>query len=440
MQHEYSTPGVDCQAPIDTQAPIEQRESLGQLVELERLHDKRANGTERPWSKHHKGTLALAALYDYMATRGEGEGVIDPAAGKWLERSAALMTCAPWAEFERLSDGRLRLHNATFCRVRLCPMCQWRRSLKLGAQARRVVEAVTEQKKVRWLMLTVTVKNIPAAELGETVTHLHQSLTRLTHKKAWPAIGWLRATEVTYNAQKDTYHPHMHLLLCVNPSYFKGSAYISKSKWIKIWRDAARLDYDPSVDIHTVKARGKIEGMGGAVAEVSKYGAKPADYLRPWDIDTSCKVIATLDAWLDGRRLTAWGGVCKDAAAALKLSDIDTGDLVHVDEDDVAEVASDEDEAALIGQFIAYRWSVGFGDYAKADEWQAPQGWRQRARAYKVRRETAQKRAEQEAAYTMEIADIAATDRLVHGGRNVLKVSRVKAFSTWRPKDQEQES
>lgn len=423
MQSEYITDGAASQA----RPPA--------------LRDARANGTLRPWRKHHQGTLSLAALYDYMAAEIMGpdpSGTIDPRAARYMERARALQACAPWAEFSREVDGYeppkvgsgppaphyvQRLYNASFCRQRLCPMCQWRRSLKLGGQARQVVQWVEQRQPVRWLMLTVTLKNVSAAELSATVTHLHNSLTRLTHRQAWPAIGWLRATEVTYNATKDTYHPHMHILLCVKPSYFKGGKYLSADKWQQLWREAARLDYAPSIDIHVVRPRNGKD-MGGAVAEITKYGAKPEDYIRPWDIDTSCKVIATLDTYLEGRRLTSWGGLCKDAAKALAIKDPDACDLVHIDE--LAGKAIDS--ANQVAEYITYSWRVGWGDYYRLSSREdMPPDVKRKVQASEHIHAAAAK-AVHDCAEWWDAAQWAYMDRVAHNGRSSRKVRRDDAI------------
>ena len=33
-------------------------------------------------------------------------------------------------------------------------------------------------------------------------------------------IGYIRAMEVTYNQEKDTYHPHIHCIFAVKAQYF----------------------------------------------------------------------------------------------------------------------------------------------------------------------------------------------------------------------------
>lgn len=360
MQSEYITDGAEKQEA----APV-------------LLHDASSTGKERPWQRHHKGSLALAALYDYMADPSGDGSQTSADAARYLALSQRLMTCAPWAVFEQTPEGQ-RLQASSFCRVRLCPMCQWRRSLKLAGQARMVVAEADRRRAIdarsgqgwRWMMLTLTVRNVSGDRLAQEIDALHKALKRLTLRKVWPAAGWLRATEITYNAKADTYHPHMHLLLAVPPEYFAGRAYLSKAKWVRLWREVAKLDYDPVLDIRVVRPKPGSDGLGAALAEVAKYGAKPSDYIRPQDIDLSARVIGVLTQYLDGRRLTSWGGVLKEAAAALQLDDIETGNLIHITDEQ-----SDNDAADIIHDYILYRWSVGWGDYAQADTWTDVPAW-----------------------------------------------------------------
>ena len=100
--------------------------SPGICQEPERLNDLKPNGKPRPWKARKQGAQLLAAVYDVLADDYPEQ------AARYLERSRRIGDCAPFAEFERLPEGTLKLHKSSFCRCRLCPMCQWRRSLKLG--------------------------------------------------------------------------------------------------------------------------------------------------------------------------------------------------------------------------------------------------------------------------------------------------------------------
>jgi len=162
----------------------------------------------------------------------------------------------------------------------------------------------------------------------------------------------------------------MHLLLCVNARYYKSKEYIKKAEWLDMWKHYAGLDYDPIIDIETVKtadgqniqdlpAAERAAGMGKACAEVSKYAAKPSDYLRPDDLDLSADTVKLFDKVLENRRMTSWGGVLKETAKALQLDDVETGDLIHV------ETESQDDTANKLADYVTYCWRVGPADYIK---------------------------------------------------------------------------
>lgn len=346
------------------------------------LEDRSLTGKVRPWRQHKQEARTLATVYEMLADQ-------DPAnAARWLDKSRRVMDCAPWAEFELHEDQGsgeyMTLHKASFCRVRLCPMCQWRRSLKLAAQARAIVaesdreagaalgiDATPEQMRKahpRFLLLTLTVKNVPGDQLARTIDLLHGSFSKLTRRKIWtPVRGWLRATEVTYNEKADTYHPHMHILLMVLPSYFGGKGgYVSQKRWRAAWQDVLGINYDPQVDVRAIK---DLDGqplkdlpsdlyqkaMGKAIAEVAKYAAKPTDYLDPSDLEKSARVLRVLDLILHKRRMVAWGGELKEIAARLQLDDLESGDLIHVDD----RPANDPG----LGVFLTYTWRRGSSDY-----------------------------------------------------------------------------
>lgn len=385
------------------------------------LTDRSPTGKVRPWRERHKAGLLLSEIYNAMGETGS-EG----AAG-WLNKAQRLESCAQYVEFSRAADGQLTLHNSSFCRVRLCPMCQWRRSLKLGAQVRQVVEQANAEhlKEVgapwRWLMVTFTVRNVEGVDLGAAIDKIHRGLNNMAKSKQWRGAvkGWLRATEVTHNTNEksaayDTYHPHMHLLLCVPASYFSGKGYIRQKGWAELWGHYIGADYTPIVDVRPIKPEGggrlsdlpageQAAAMGKACAEVSKYAAKPADYIVPSDLALSMSAVQILDAALNKRRMTSWGGLLKDIAKRLQLDDPESGDLVHIDE-----TASADQTAEQIGQYVAYNWALGAGDYLKIGQRQGQTPAKERAqhaadrRAVKAGRTAAQQREDTADWWTVE--------------------------------------
>src|SRR5699024_5530469 len=70
--------------------------------------------------------------------------------------------CASVLEYKvNYETGEKLLYRVWFCKSRLCPMCNWRRAMKHGIQSQKVVAEVIKQKPtVRWLFLTLTVRNV----------------------------------------------------------------------------------------------------------------------------------------------------------------------------------------------------------------------------------------------------------------------------------------
>ena len=374
MQDKYTTGPAECQGPyeLDEWGRVTRKVDKDELP----LTDIAPSGKARPWRKHHREGLLLSEVYAAL-----GECCTDGAA-KYLDKARRLESCAQSAEFWRLPSGELRLHRSSFCRVRLCPMCQWRRSLKLGAQVRQVVQAANAQHIAetgaawRWVMVTYTVRNVDGPDLAAAIDTIHKGLNNMAKCKRWKGAvrGWLRATEVTHNtdtgsASYDTYHPHMHILLCVPAGYMSGKGYIRQAEWAALWQHYIKADYTPIVDVRTIKPEGggrladlpageQAAAMGKACAEVSKYAAKPGDYIIAADPQLSMRTVALLDSMLDKRRMTSWGGVLKDIAKALQLDDPADGDLIHIDE-----APSTDPTAEALAQYVAYCWALGARDY-----------------------------------------------------------------------------
>ena len=190
---------------------------------------------------------------------------------------------------------KLRLKHAWFCRVRHCPICQWRRALMWVARFfdafPRIYAAYHE---MRYIMLTLTVKNCSISELRATVNQMNTAWKRLSQRKDFPALGFVRSLEVT-RGKDGSAHPHFHILLAVPPSYFSRN-YLSKDKWAVLWQDAMRLDYKPVCDVRIVKEKPKkgqlVEGVQtestadpmkalmSAITETIKYTTKPADMVK----------------------------------------------------------------------------------------------------------------------------------------------------------------
>lgn len=261
-----------------------------------------------------------------------------------------------WSTNEETGETRLRLRDARFCRVRHCPICQWRRSLMWQARFyQSLPKIVAEYPDARWLFLTLTVRNCPITELGDTLTVMNAAFQRLKDRKEFRGVlGWVRTTEVTRGKDGNA-HPHFHILLMVSPSMLSGDGYVKHSRWVELWRDCLRVEYDPNVDIRVVKSRKPKDGeslpcsvvdqLRGVVVETLKYSTKPADMLvdPEWFLELTRQV--------HKRRFVATGGVLKDV---LQLERETNEDLIMAD--GMAEGADDGSRLAFSWRAVAKKY------------------------------------------------------------------------------------
>jgi len=172
----------------------------------------------------------------------------------------------------------------------------------------------------RWLFLTLTVRNVPVQKLRQSLREINRAWNRLRLRPefACNVLGWIRTTEVT-RGRDDSAHPHVHCLLMVRPSYFTHN-YVKQERWTELWRECARLDYQPIVDIRTVKPKPGVVGgespLRRAIAETLKYAVKPEDMMHgEWLIE--------LTRQLHKLRFVASGGVLKNVMREADESDED---------------------------------------------------------------------------------------------------------------------
>lgn len=309
------------------------------------LRDVSGTGRVRPWREHKMGNMLLAAAYDAVDER----------------KAARLRECASLLVYQPQADGSKRLVSANFCRVRLCPICAWRRSLKVYGQMQSILDRIALfGKSYCYIMLTLTMRSVGGLDLSGALNELLEGYRRLMmYAPVKRAVkGAYRGLEVTHNVDHnsdsyDTYHPHLHVLLCVNRSYFDDrKRYISHQRWCEMWQRALGVDYVPVVHVQRCKG-----STAASISEVAKYAVKSADYIIPDDWDLTVDAVRILDSALDHRRLVSFSGIFRTVARELRLDDVVDGDLLHVGDG----VAEDDP----LRQYIYYVWHTGYSQYVQ---------------------------------------------------------------------------
>ena len=224
---------------------------------------------DKPWDIHRANADKVAAYY---------------ANGQFQNYADRVYSCSELLDFRSspaADDGLLdlKLSSAHFCRVRSCPVCQWRRSLMWKSKAHKIFpQIVAAYPTHRWIFLTLTVRNCLIVDLRSTLDLMHKSFARMTKLKRFPAVGWLKSVEVT-RSKDGTAHPHFHCLLMVTPAYF-GNNYIKQLDWVQIWKKSLRIDYDPILDVRAIKKGSSPEIL---IPELLKYCTKEGDLIADKD-------------------------------------------------------------------------------------------------------------------------------------------------------------
>ena len=228
-----------------------------------------------------------------------------------------------------------KLYGANSCKNRFCPVCAWRKARKNALKISIIMQYLKAEENKEFIFLTLTAPNVKADELNDEIKHYNQSFKRLMERKEVKSAvkGYIRKLEVTYDSQRfiskkmyesraayydkrglkvgdnnpnyDTYHPHFHVILAVNKSYFnKPSVYIKRERWLELWQQSTKNPLITQVDIRRIKHTENKKD----VSEIAKYSAKDSDYLQ----DET--VFNTFYKTLTGKRLIVYSGLFKDAS------------------------------------------------------------------------------------------------------------------------------
>ena len=263
---------------------------------------------------------------------------------KTLER---VKSCGDFMQhLTNLEMSAKKVHRSNSCGNRFCPLCTWNKAKKDAIMLAVLMQAIREQEEQEFIFLTLTAPNIKGEHLKSEIDRFNHAFNKLFKRKNVISVinGYVRKLEVTYNQERfitkqmykraknyydkrnlkegdnnpnyDTYHPHFHVILSVNKSYFTDTkVYINQSKWLEMWRDCMNDESITQVDIRKVRSSEKSEY--GAVLEVAKYSAKSNE------LYASQSVFEIFYRALKGRQLLTFNGLFKDYVKKYKNGELD---------------------------------------------------------------------------------------------------------------------
>lgn len=259
------------------------------------------------------------------------------------KKAELVRSCSSYPEF-LITENEKRLHRIMFCKDRLCPMCAWRRSLKIFGQVSDLVNHL--QLEYRFVFLTLTVVSVKSSLLESTINRMQNAWRKIVKSSFYTQAykGSIRVLEITYNKGSKTFHPHYHVTLAVNPSYFSSKFYRSQEEWLSVWQDAYDDSSITQVDIRSFKKKAGSVDWNDAVAEVSKYTVKLAEFPP--------EAVYPLFITLYNRHLVVFSGIFLKARKELNHDDPVDGDLINI---------HPVNNIYVQGLIVKYHWIAGVG-------------------------------------------------------------------------------
>lgn len=104
-------------------------------------------------------------------------------------------------------DGR---YKSKYCHNRWCLVCNRIKTAKYINEYTPIIDSFSNKR-----FLTLTTPNVPANQLKNTIELMNKQWYQIRdqHRKAGQKLKGVRKLEVTYNPERNDYHPHYHIVI-----------------------------------------------------------------------------------------------------------------------------------------------------------------------------------------------------------------------------------
>lgn len=281
------------------------------------LRSESVQDTLRDIAYYKKRIKYIEKIYEYYKERKKSyslENSSDDFRYKIFEKQIqSISVCGGIARFAVSDKDHTKgvLVNGSFCRQRICPLCQRRRSLRLYSNVMQILQPI--KNNYSFLHLSLTVPNCEVSDISDTITNINNASKELFKKLKHIFKGVIRSLEVTYNFETETMHPHLHCLILVNKSYFTSRNYIKYEDLKKMWGEITN-NKNPQIYIR------KCTELENCVKEVVKYASKPIDFLYQLTEQQALDCYSSVAYALKNRRLIQCFGVCAELSKKFHLN------------------------------------------------------------------------------------------------------------------------
>lgn len=174
----------------------------------------------------------------------------------------------------------IQVSNKRACKIRLCPQCLYRQACRDRKILGDVLQQLwKEHPHARAILCTLTTRNRPFSDLKDMLRDHRKALDRFwkSRRIVQNTLGAFTAVELEIRGTPEVPEAgiHSHSIMLVPASYFAGDVpAVWHAEFRSLWRKAARLDYDPIVDVRVVRAADGSDDRSavyGGIVECAKY-------------------------------------------------------------------------------------------------------------------------------------------------------------------------
>lgn len=235
-----------------------------------------------------------------------------------------LKECGNFIKFQASEDKtKFILAGGNFCNNRFCPFCSWLKAKRTAFELLELIKVVEYTEKLAFIFITLTVPNVSREKLREEIECFNKSFKRLFETKEFKAFnkGFIRKLEITYNEERNDYHPHFHLVVAVNKSYFTSRDYMSKRRLLELWQRATRNPNITQVDIKPCRMDTIKQVM-----ELATYSAKQGDLYSSKEV---------FDGFYEGlfrKKLLVYNGIFKEYKKKIDIGEVDPTQVIELNQ------------------------------------------------------------------------------------------------------------
>ena len=235
-----------------------------------------------------------------------------------------LKECGNFIKFQSSEDKtKFILAGGNFCNNRFCPFCSWLKAKRTAFELLELIKVVEYTEKLAFIFITLTVPNVSREKLREEIECFNKSFKRLFETKEFKAFnkGFIRKLEITYNEERNDYHPHFHLVVAVNKSYFTSRHYMSKRRLLELWQRATRNPNITQVDIKPCRM--------DTIKQVMELATCSAEQ---GDLYSSKEVFDGFYEGLFRKKLLVYNGIFKEYKKKIDIGEVDPTQVIELNQ------------------------------------------------------------------------------------------------------------